>query len=173
MNTWLDRCLEHDHRLSSTLGARGNGRLLRIVFTVLSHSGDSLIWLAIGVLLWRFSIGFWAQMGERILLATAITWALSSTLKFFVRRPRPEGKQGLFYLNLDRHSFPSGHATRMGGLFMALAPIVPGWAALGLWLWGALVSVSRVFLGLHYVGDIVVGWLMGLLASLALLLWVF
>ena len=99
---------------------------------------------------------------------TALTW-ISTVLKAFFQRPRPEGEQGLFYLNIDQHSFPSGHAVRVGGLTSVLIGLLPSWGAAGLIVWGILVCISRVALGLHYAGDVVAGALIGLGAGLALL----
>lgn len=66
----------------------------------------------------------------------------------------------------DVHSFPSGHGARMG----ANAP----WAFLLLGGWGWLtwpltlwVGWSRVAMGVHYLGDVLAGFLVGGLVSLA------
>jgi len=158
LNDWLAL----DHRLTEKATTVANTKFTRGAATVLAHSGDSLLWLFGGVLLWRFSIGFWAHVGKRVVLITALTWIVSTILKYFFQRPRPEGEQGLFYLKLDQHSFPSGHAVRAGGLIVALSGILPVWGTLALFAWGIAVGVSRVVLGLHYAGDVAVGVLIGM-----------
>ena len=169
MNPTWQRWLERDHALTEKAAKLLPGKAARAAATVLAHSGDSLVWLFIGVLLWRFSIDVRAVAGERIVLITAITWIVSTVLKYVIKRPRPDGERGLFYLDADQHSLPSGHATRIGGVIVVLVGLLPAWGALGLFLWGLLVCVSRVALGLHYVGDVLVGLLVGAGAGLALL----
>ncbi len=163
--TWLER----DHALTARATTLIRGPFSRALATGLAHSGDSLVWVALGVLLWRFGIDGWARAGERILLVTAVTWVVSTVLKYFIQRPRPPGEQGLFYLKIDQHSFPSGHSVRVGGLWMALAGLLPLWGMALLLLWGVCVGVSRVALGVHYASDVAAGWLIGAGVGLALL----
>jgi len=163
--SWLAR----DHALTARATTLLSGPFIRRVATVLAHSGDSLVWVFLAVLFWRFGTGRWAQAGERILLVTALTWVVSTVLKVFIQRPRPPGEQGLFYLKIDQHSFPSGHAARIGGLWVVLASLLPLWGMAALLLWGLSVVLSRVALGLHYVSDVMVGLLIGAGVGLALL----
>ena len=144
--------------------------LARWAATLLAHSGDSLVWIVLGVVLWWFATGRWAQAGERILLNTGLTLVISTLLKYWVRRPRPDGEKGSFYLRFDQHSFPSGHAVRIGGLWVVLAGLLPVWGTVTLVLWGLSVVLSRVALGLHYVSDVAAGLPIGALAGLAVLM---
>ncbi len=161
MTSHWHRWLERDHALTAQAATLLRGAVSRWGATLLAHSGDSLVWIFLGALLWRLGIDGWARAGERIVLVTALTWVVSTVLKAFFRRPRPEGEQGLFYLNIDQHSFPSGHAVRIGGLLVVLSGLLPLWGAAGLIVWGLLVCLSRVALGLHYAGDVVAGLLIG------------
>jgi undecaprenyl-diphosphatase len=163
--SWLER----DHALTARATTLIRGPFGRALATGVAHSGDSLVWAFLGVLLWRFGIGDWAKAGERILLITALTWVVGTVLKYFIQRPRPPGEQGLFYLKIDQHSFPSGHAVRTGGLWVVLAGLLPLWGMALFLLWGLCVGLSRVALGLHYASDVVAGWLIGAGAGLALL----
>lgn len=169
MNARRQPWLERDHALTARATALIRGPFTRALATALAHSGDSLVWLFLGAALWRFGTGGWAKAGERIILITALTWVVSTVLKYFIQRPRPAGKQGLFYLKIDQHSFPSGHAVRIGGLWVALASSLPLWGMATLLLWGLCVGLSRVALGLHYASDVAVGWLIGAGVGLALL----
>ena len=73
-------------------------------------------------------------------------------------------------LTLTSYSFPSGHAfgsiVAVGALLLAGLPTVrPAWRkpliALGLAV-VVLVGYARVGLGVHYVSDVVGGWLIGI-----------
>lgn len=131
----------------------------------IAHTGDSLVWLAAGLLLWQFG-GKLAAIGPRIVMTVLLTGTLSGTLKLLFRRRRPQEEPRGFFLRYDRHGFPSGHATRAGGLMVALGALLPPWGAALLAAWGIAVCASRVALGLHFAGDIggglVIGWLLGL-----------
>jgi undecaprenyl-diphosphatase len=70
---------------------------------------------------------------------------------------------------LTSYSFPSGHAfgsiVGVGALLLVGLPLVrPGWRrpliALGVLIVG-LVGFARVGLGVHYLSDVVGGWLIG------------
>jgi len=84
-------------------------------------------------------------------------------LKNVCRRNRPaQAIQDFnsFIIPSDKFSFPSGHTSAAflftvlsAGLFPALLPFLLGWAI--------CVGVSRVFLGVHFPTDSVVGALLG------------
>lgn len=135
----------------------------RWVFRLVAHSGDSQWWLLVGLALWWQGESAWRAAGQRMVIMTLVAGLVSSLLKRLIRRPRPAGEAELFYLSFDRHSFPSGHATRMGGLVVVLGAMVPAWGLAILILWGAAVGISRVALEIHYASDILGGWLLGAL----------
>ena len=146
-------------------------RIARAALGIWTHSGDSLVWLALGGAAWRFGSGLWAQLGERIVLATVVAAGLTTILKFLIRRPRPVGAgPGAYFNKLDAHAFPSGHAMRAGALISAVGSLLPWWGALGLLLWAVSVALSRVILGLHHAGDVVAGLLVGAAAGAGLAL---
>jgi undecaprenyl-diphosphatase len=167
----LQRWLEIDTEWTERAGQMAHSLPVRWAATVLAHSGDSLVWLVAGVLMWRFGLDLWARLGERMVIVTALTWLCTTLLKLLFQRPRPEGEQKLFYLDIDVNSFPSGHAVRVGGLVTALGPLLPGWGALVLALWALCVGISRVVLGLHYISDVVAGLVVGSIAGLVLIAW--
>jgi len=87
-------------------------------------------------------------------------------LKFTIRRPRPEGEWGQIYRITDPHSFPSGHAARSAALAVMGLAIGPAWFGVALALWAPWVGISRVALGVHYLSDVVVGWVVGAVMGL-------
>jgi len=157
----VSRWMALDERLSGRSLALVRQPAGRWAAWLLAHSGDSQWWLAAGLLFWWLGRNGLREAGMRIVTITLISGLASGILKRLIRRPRPEGAAKLFYLSFDRHSFPSGHATRVGGLVVVLGAMVSPWGTLALALWGLAVGVSRVALGVHFAGDVAAGWLLG------------
>jgi len=74
----------------------------------------------------------------------------------------PHGKSPAF-------SFPSSHATNMGGSMLLLGLAYRPWMGVTLGV-ALLVGISRIYLGLHYPSDVLFGWIWG--AFIGWRLWV-
>jgi undecaprenyl-diphosphatase len=141
--------------------------MLRLVATVLAHSGDSWFWgLGLAIVAWRGD-AFWRSWAIHILICIAVLAVVVLTIKLLVRRRRPPGEWGAIYRTTDPHSFPSGHAARAVLLAILMTAWGPAWAAPLAILWAPLVSLARVALGVHYLSDVLAGGLLGLAAGLA------
>jgi undecaprenyl-diphosphatase len=102
--------------------------------------------------------------------ATAIAGAgvLDFVLKEAVRRARPVLPDAV--ASAPGYSFPSGHAltsiVAAGVALLLLLPVVHGAWRILVWAVAAgcvlLVGFARVALGVHFVSDVVAGWLIGL-----------
>jgi len=81
-------------------------------------------------------------------------------LKRSVSRRRPDLPAGLERLIVpeDRFSFPSGHATAALSVALPLFPVLAWPLAMPVLLMGFTVGISRCYLGVHYPGDVLVGW---------------
>jgi membrane protein DedA with SNARE-associated domain/membrane-associated phospholipid phosphatase len=113
----------------------------------------------------------WAEAAV-IVVATAIIYAGVEELRGVVARPRPpDGLTGE-----SGNGFPSGHAAHSViypwlalTLTVRLRPGMAGGSALlgcGVAL-AALVGLSRVYLGVHYLSDVSAGWALGVAAFTA------
>ena len=127
-------------------------------------------------LAWRWRAGTWRPLG---LLAGAFagSWVLSTIVKLLTHRPRPPAAQALGHWTGS--AFPSGHpahATAVYGMLAALlAATTPRWGRkVAAWTAAALivglVGLSRLYLGAHWLTDVLGGialgaaWLFSLLA---------
>ncbi|RAV98644.1 phosphatase PAP2 family protein [Pseudochryseolinea flava] len=108
-----------------------------------------------------------------ILLADQIT---ASIMKPYFERWRPSREptlQGLVHL-VDgyvggKYGFASSHAANTFGtatFFFLLYRHSKKWIVI-LFLWAAVMTYTRIYLGVHYPGDILVGGIIGVLSGIA------
>ena len=162
----LTSILKLDARLSERLRVAEKPGALRNIAIFFAHSGDSWFWGVALIILWWLGNGFWKRWALIELAGISVLAALVMSLKFIIRRRRPEGEWGGIYRNTDPHSFPSGHAARAFMIAVAAAALGPGMAALVLWIWAPLVALARVAMGVHYESDVVAGFVVGILMGL-------
>jgi undecaprenyl-diphosphatase len=166
LNMNLEKLLRIDYDISHSLRVAEKPGPLRKIALLIGHSGDSWFWAA-GLLLVIFlgtpAYRYWALVSLIAVLVGAITVLI---IKFTIKRSRPEGDMGQIYRKTDPHSFPSGHAVRSLMLGVIALGIAPPWLGIVLIIWGPMVGIARVAIGVHYVSDVLAGWLLGLLFGL-------
>ena len=162
----LRSILELDARLSDRLRVAEQPGLLRTLAVFFAHSGDSWFWGLGLLLLWWLGDSFWKQWSLLLFAGIAVLAIIVLTIKFTVRRRRPEGEWGGIYRSTDPHSFPSGHAARSFLIAVLVIGLGPAWLAILLCLWAPLVSLARVAMGVHYLSDVVAGALLGMIVGL-------
>lgn len=158
--------IEKDARLSKQLRIAEQPGNLRNFAAFLAHSGDSWIWLLAFPVLWYFGDANWKYRASIFFISILIAAVIVLMLKFTIRRSRPEGEWGQIYRKTDPHSFPSGHAAR--GMLIGVVGIGlgPTWLGIILIIWGPLVGIARIAMGVHYVSDVVAGWIVGIIIGL-------
>lgn len=106
----------------------------------------------------------WAALA--FVLAVSLTAAVVPLLKGFFGRARPED----ILVEVQTAAFPSGHAASAASLAVVLALLIGRWQAAVIGAsYVVLMSLSRTYLGAHWVSDTVGGALLG--ASIALAVW--
>ncbi|MBA7669345.1 hypothetical protein ES703_77475 [subsurface metagenome] len=134
----------------------------RTILSVIAHSADSAVVAPCLFALWWWH-GFSRQsIAIPIAVGYVVSVLVTSVLKYAFRRRRPAGEWGAFYRKTDPHSFPSGHASRT--ITMTMIVMAGGWMliAVALLLWTLSVGLSRIILGVHYLYDVLAGYLLGL-----------
>jgi undecaprenyl-diphosphatase len=157
-----------DQRLSASLSISRRMSLLRLLALIAAHSGDSPLWLLGSIMALLWGNGAWRSFGGRVLVGTLAAGFATTALKWIFRRQRPPGESLGFYSRFDRHAFPSGHAGRCACMAVLLAPLLSRWAIAPLAVWVLIVGLARVALRVHFLSDIIGGWMAGLLVGLAL-----
>ncbi len=158
------RWIELDQRCFARLFlGLGQGRLRRLSYWISKTADGPLYALFAAGLYWR---GTHADLQFVTLLALAFAIELPAylLLKNLFRRARPAvAMAGQFQAHIepsDRFSLPSGHTAGAFVMVSCIAVMAPVWLPLVL-LWGCLVGLSRVLLGVHFPGDILAGMLLG------------
>ncbi len=165
----LTSILQFDVRLSERLRVAETPGWRRDLSVFFAHSGDSWFWGLGLILVWWLGNPFWKEWSILMLAGISVLAALVMAVKFMIRRRRPAGEWGSIYRNTDPHSFPSGHAARAFMIAIVAIGLGPLWAALVLVIWAPLVALARVAMGVHYVSDVVAGFVVGILMGLVVL----
>lgn len=143
--------------------------LLDRVMQGISFLGDGLFYLALLVFLyWRVS----RKLAIRLATATLLSLYVNFLLKDFFAIPRPAGTGLRILEETIDFSFPSGHAQSVTSCFFFLAFYLRKTSLFilaGVLVF--LVSFSRLYLGVHYLGDVLGGIALGF--AFALGFWVF
>lgn len=111
---------------------------------------------------------FWHQAGVNMALSLSLSHLIVQILKRFVRRRRPyQVIDGVFTgLKLYKDaSFPSGHSTAAFCMATVLSAAVPSYLLI-FYSIALIVALSRVYLGMHYPSDIVMGAGIGIITTL-------
>jgi membrane-associated phospholipid phosphatase len=146
-SAWL-----HVHTLNSLT------RVMLVITGIHSLLGVTVLTLAVSAYLWMKRLRFWVL---RLLLAVFGGMLLNVLLKHVFVRPRPHFNDPLRTLNT--YSFPSGH-TMMATVFYGTLCVLMAsrvhhwrWRALAIAVAGfmiPLVGFSRIYLGAHYLSDV-------------------
>jgi membrane-associated phospholipid phosphatase len=113
-----------------------------------------------------------ARLGLRVGIILLLSTSLNDALKMVFHAPRPYwvSSEVIGYARETSFGVPSGHAQIAAGVWGMLAVGLRKW-----WAWVIvillilLIGVSRLYLGVHFLQDVVAGWIIGALLLLLVL----
>ena len=118
------------------------------------------------------AIWFWAVDKRGSILAVfvlIVSFVSNYWLKIIFKNPRPPVTNWLSGVHASNYSLPSAHAQN--------SVVIWGWVGLKSRSWWmgvlslaliGLVGLSRVYIGVHWLGDVVAGWAVGILILIAM-----
>jgi len=178
----MEAILEADRQLLLWLNS-GHRPWLDPVMWALTKTTTSLpLYLALFYLLVKtHQKNFWRPLAAIALTVLLTDQLTGSVMKPFFERLRPSHEPGLAgLLHTVNHykgglyGFASSHAANSFGValfFWHLYGHRNRWMA-GLFFWAALITYTRIYLGVHYPGDVIAGALVGV-ACAAFSFWMY
>ncbi|NQW26849.1 MAG: phosphatase PAP2 family protein [Flammeovirgaceae bacterium] len=141
---------------------------------------DKLIWIPLYLFLIyktyaQFGRNFWLPLIFIVLTITLSDQITSGLMKPFFERLRPCRDASISFIveivsNCGgKYGFASSHAANTMGLatiFLFLFKKKKKLLTYGLLIWSLLVGYSRVYLGVHYPGDVLFGFAVGMLCAI-------
>lgn len=155
------------------------GALLDTIMLAITFFGESLfLVLVLFVVYWCID----KKTGDFLVFCVFLSAGLNFTLKNVFTRSRPcfsdackDGtirhvKVDNFLVNTDfkptSYSFPSGHAGIGSGLYLGVATYLKkSWVTIISVVFCVFIALSRIYLGVHYPTDVLVGLLCGVVCS--------
>ncbi len=151
-----------------------------IVLTHLFHAasffGSATFYVFFTILLY---VMWDKRLAVRLIVVVLLTMAFNDLLKILIKNPRPFVADGTYKqkwavspseakaLALE-YSTPSGHAMGSAAFYSYLLAFTRNrFVRAGIVLLIVLIGVSRPYLGVHYVEDVLLGWAIGLLFGVA------
>jgi undecaprenyl-diphosphatase len=141
---------------------------------VMWHVSGKLEWIPLYVVLLYFIIRRYKRKSILILASIAVLITLtdvisSQVIKDNVQRLRPSNNPDLANIvhivngyHGGKYGFVSSHAANCFGIALFFSLLFrKRWVTVGIVLWATLVSYSRIYLGVHYPGDVIGGAILG------------
>ncbi len=164
---WEWGILEGFHQISNDV--------LTKLFLVLTQFGGEMFLIAV-IGLFYFCLN--KEKGEKLGFIVLFSGAFNGVLKGLVKAKRPYeyvGKEHLIKGSVGStsatgSSFPSGHSQNSASLYSTLPPLEKKkWLTIICIVLMIIVPLSRLYLGVHFPGDVVAGVILGVLTSLLIL----
>ncbi len=149
---------------------------LTLFFLIVSFFGSANFYVVLTIFIY---VAWDKRFAIRLSALVLLTMCCNDILKLFIRNPRPFIAQGTWRQKwavspatanslAAEYSTPSGHAMGSSAVYSYLAAFARSRVArILLVLSFVLIGISRPYLGVHYVEDILIGWLIGIPIALA------
>ena len=131
------------------------------IFSAVTQLGSANFYVAM------IAIGYWTldkRASRRAAFLLLTSSYMNYWLKVIIRNPRPPSSNWLLGTEATNYSLPSGHAQTSTTIW--------GWLSLKsrkAWILALslaliiIIGLSRIYIGVHWLGDVIFGWVVGTL----------
>lgn len=137
-----------------------------VLFELITMCGEQVVLIAImAIIYWTYDKKF----GEYMAYSVLTTVLLNNAMKDIFKMKRPIGEDGIRSLRTETatgYSFPSGHTQGSAAFYSSIAIYLKKrWLYILMAIIIILIGFSRLYLGVHYPKDVIVGGILGVLTS--------
>ncbi len=168
MKALFEYISHRDIRLLKFINNSWKCRFLDSIMPVMTYLGSfpfMFIFCTVAFLLNRTMLH---SMAIKAMISITISTGIGKILKVSVTRLRPFIKipnLNIKKIDIDKYSFPSGHTTAAFSLAVIIALYFPMFGFITLPL-ASCVGISRIYIGVHYPTDVIMGIFIGCTSSL-------
>lgn len=140
---------------------------LDFFFEICTMLGEEVVLILVaGLIYWCYD----KKIGEKLGLVVFVSLGLNSVLKLIIARPRPfqvdSNIENLRPSTSTSYSMPSGHTQTASTLFFGVYYFIKkNWLLITAIIVTTLVAISRMYIGVHYLTDVLVGAGLGILIA--------
>ena len=167
----MDKLIAYDHELFLFLNSLGNSSWDGLWLSITNKLYAAPLYAFLIYLIYK-RFGTKGTLISILIVAAMIacTDQLANLFKYGIERPRPcrvtdwKGVMRFIAPRCGRYGYFSGHAANsMAAAIFAGLVLRSKYRNLIviLFLWSLLVGYSRIYLGVHYPGDVLTGWIIG------------
>jgi undecaprenyl-diphosphatase len=152
-----------DQRLMRRVNRWPAPRWIRVWMICATRGGDGWFWYGLGLIILLFGGAARFLAVGAAALASGVGIVIFLKLKKATGRRRPCALEPHCWATLlppDQFSFPSGHTITACAVAVSLSCFYPG-LAVALLFCTVCVAASRILLGMHFLGDVLAGAVIG------------
>lgn len=158
--------LKIDHQLTDKI--RTWGKLQYRFWNFMASQSIAVYVLVAAMFAYFDGLNFW-----HFLVIFTGSYVVAVTLQHLIKRHRPDFHKTTGYkMWIETYSFPSAHATMsaaaatsIGLLTIFPSPTVTAVTIVGCAIFALLIGISRLVVGVHYLADVVCGWVLGFVVA--------
>lgn len=168
MKALLEYISHRDIYILKIINNSWNCKALDLIMPALTYLGSFSFIFIFCTAAFLLSDALISTMAVKAMISVTLSTGIGKILKISVTRLRPFiniPNLNIKKISIDKYSFPSGHTTAAFSLAVIIALYFPPFGFITVPL-ALCVGISRMYIGVHYPTDVIVGMLIGTTCSL-------
>ena len=163
----IDKYLEWDQRLMLLINKRLRHKRIDDLMVLITYLGSLQVSVAFCILAFLFYGTSFSSLGAKLALSLVASGVITQLIKRLVSRLRPFQTMKELHIKkigIDAYSFPSGHTCAAFSMGVTIFMFSHRLGIISL-PQSLLVGISRIYLGVHFPSDVLVGAFIGSISS--------